>query len=83
MKNSLYVLYNILSKHYADVVCFPTDAFAVQRIREMIKPENLAELELCKIGYIDIESGIAECHSPIRISFVVDETGTPIDNLEK
>ncbi|QCS36970.1 hypothetical protein [Tortoise microvirus 36] len=83
MKNALYCLYNTLSTRYGDVVCFPSDAFAIQRIRENLKPEMLKEIELCKIGYIDIDTGIAEVHPPIRLSLAVDDTGIPIDNLEK
>ncbi|QCS37165.1 hypothetical protein [Tortoise microvirus 62] len=83
MKNALYCLYNMLSTRYGDVVCFPTDAYAVQRLHEDLKPEALKEIELCKIGYIDISTGIAEVHPPIRIPLIVDESVIPIDNLEK
>ncbi|QCS36817.1 hypothetical protein [Tortoise microvirus 10] len=83
MKNSIYCLYNVLSQRYGDVVCFPSDAYAVQRLRESLKPEQLIELELCNLGYVDIESGILETHAPIRIPIPEELSPVPIDDYEK
>ncbi|QCS36833.1 hypothetical protein [Tortoise microvirus 12] len=77
------MLYNVLSSRYGEVTSFPSDAFAVQRIREAMKPEMLAEIELCNIGFIDIDTGIIEPHAPVRISLTSSESPVPIDNLEK
>ncbi|QCS36770.1 hypothetical protein [Tortoise microvirus 95] len=83
MKNNVYTLYNTLSSRYGEVTSFPSDAFAVQRIREAMKPEMLAEIELCNVGFIDVDTGIVEAHAPVRISLTSPESPVPIDNLEK
>ncbi|QCS37011.1 hypothetical protein [Tortoise microvirus 41] len=83
MKNNIYVLYNTLSTRYGDVCTFPSDAYAIQRIKESVKPELLAEIELCNVGFIDIDSGIIEPHAPVRISMAVDSSPIPIDKFEK
>ncbi|QCS37171.1 hypothetical protein [Tortoise microvirus 63] len=76
-------MYNVLSKRYGDVVSFPSDAFAVQRVREMVKPELICEIELCNVGFIDIDTGVVEAHPPVRISLDSGNSPVPIDNLEK
>lgn len=68
MTNNVYTIYNKHSCRYGDVMAFPTDDFAVARIKEFqgIKEE---EHELCRIGNIDIETGVLKTESPVRIPF--------------
>ena len=69
MVNNVYVIYNKLSKRYGDVVSFSTDAFAVKRIKESFSqnPESIEEIELCRVGTVDIETGNIISHAPVRI----------------
>lgn len=72
MKNNVYVLYNTLSKRYGDVFCSPTDEFASRQIAYMFvnKSSNLirGETELCRVGSIDIETGVVDAlTAPVRI----------------
>lgn len=68
MINNVYTIYNKKSCRYGDVMAFPTDDFAIARIKEFngIKED---EHELCRIGTIDIESGVLSTINPIRIPF--------------
>lgn len=84
MKNNLYVLYNKESLRYGDVMAYPTDGFALSRLHEALKPEVLRELELCRIGTIDIESAQVEPCSPVRIAWrevnLPVSASVPVDN---
>ncbi|QCS37292.1 hypothetical protein [Tortoise microvirus 80] len=73
----------MLSSRYGDVCSFPSDAFAVARIKEALKPEMISEIELCNVGFIDVDTGIIEAHAPVRISLSSHDSPVPIDNLEK
>ena len=79
MVNNVYSIYNTLSRRYGDVVAYPSDAFASRRLKEVFtdKPELLSELELCRIGTLDIDSGVLTPHAPVRI-----ELDDSIDNIE-
>ncbi|QCS36792.1 hypothetical protein [Tortoise microvirus 104] len=74
MHNNIYIIYNVLSKRYGDVVAYPSDAFAARRLSEVYKdhPEHLKEMELCRIGSVSIETGVVTPHDPIRIDLDVD-----------
>lgn len=71
MKNYLYVLYNKLSARYESVVTYPSDAFAVNQAFKMKVPED--EYDICRVGSIDIESGIITPEAPIRLIFSTAE----------
>lgn len=70
MKNNLYCLFNTLSNRYGDVIAYPSDSFALARVQPVIEQQNqLTEIELCRIGSIDIESGTIEPQNVIRIAW--------------
>ena len=68
MTNNIYTIYNKLSGRYGDVLTYPTDEFAVNSISKF-NGINSDEFELCRIGTIDIESGIVNSEAPVRIPF--------------
>lgn len=75
MTNNVYVLYNKESLRYGDVMAYPTDGFALARLQEGLKPSMLSELELCRIGTIDIDTGvIVPSGSPVRIAWREQKT---------
>lgn len=67
MKNYLYVFYNTLSKRYGNVVCFPSDGFCVNQYVSQASENDLKYTEICKIGSIDIETGVLEPCNPSRL----------------
>lgn len=83
MKNNLYVIYNTLSKRYGDVVASPTDEYCRQVVQRGLSSNqdiNLLEYELCRVGSIDIETGVVESFgAPIRIDWVVESNKSKID----
>lgn len=82
MLNNVYVVYNNLTLRYGDVLAFPSDKYAIKRVLSNIDKVNLEEtiqeIELCRIGTINIESGELIAHSPIRIGW---EAPKNIDEL--
>lgn len=85
MKNKLYVFYNTLSCRYGNVVSFPSDALASRDVATALKDSPDKDvLELCRIGDIDIETGIADVYAPVRVHVPLDPISVvPIDNIEK
>lgn len=83
MKNNLYVIYNNLSKRYGDVIASPTDEYCrqvVQRGLTSNQDVNLLEYELCRVGSINVETGVIESFgAPVRIDWVVGVTNSKID----
>lgn len=71
MENRVYVVYNTLSKRYGDVVAYPSDAFALARLQPALSANGakLSEFELCRVGSIDVESGVLTPSSPVRIAW--------------
>ena len=74
MKNYIYVLYNTLSKRYESVMSFPSDGMALHRLNGNVDKK---EYELCRIGSIDIESGICEVEAPVRLIWESDNSELP------
>lgn len=74
MKNYVYVLYNKLSGRYESVMSFPSDGMALHRLNGNI---DKAEYELCRVGSVDIESGVIDSCSPVRLIWEEDNTNTP------
>lgn len=68
MENRLYVIYNTLSQRYGDVCAYPSDGFAVARIQPAIG-DFVKESELCRIGSIDVETGVVHTEPPVRIAW--------------
>lgn len=89
MKNNLYTLYNKLSLRYGEVMTYPTDSFASMAISRIASnPQaniDLSEIEVCRIGSIDIETGVIIPEvAPVRIEIdtnklTVDSMCTPSD----
>lgn len=75
MKNKIYCLYNTLSKRYDNVIAYPSDSFALARIQNQIG--DLKEWELCRIGEIDIETGIIQTDDVIRIAWTEKTENLP------
>lgn len=86
MKNNIYVLYNNLSKRYGDVISSPTDEYCRQKIQNSLmsnKDINLLEYELCRIGSINIETGVLESFgAPVRIDWLVNSNNSEL-NIDK
>lgn len=78
MKNFIYVFYNNLSKRYGNIVCFPSDGFALARVQPTIPKEELSEIELCRVGSIDVNTGIVESEPPVRIAWKVEVEKLPV-----
>lgn len=68
MLNNVYTLYNSLSCRYGDVVAFPTDRFAITRLSDSLG-ERKQEIEVCRIGTLDISTGVLTPMPPVRISW--------------
>ena len=84
MKNNLYTLYNKLSLRYGEVMTYPTDSFCSMAISKIASnPQNnvdLSEIEICRIGSIDIETGVITPEvAPIRIE--IDSNKISVDSL--
>lgn len=71
MKNYVYVLFNKLSARYESVMSFPSDSMALHRLSNNV---DKAEYELCRVGSIDIESGVVDSCSPIRLIWNEEDT---------
>lgn len=82
MENQLYVFYNTLSKRYGDVVAYPSDGFMLHVIQPKIAKEDLAVLEMCRIGSINIDTGVITPSSPVRVAWRIEEN-VPIDTVTK
>lgn len=69
MTNKVYTIYNKLSQRYGEVVCFASDNMAIRRIcTSPLYKASLDEIEICRVGAIDIETGVMTAESPIRIA---------------
>lgn len=69
MLNRVYCIYNKLSQRYGEVVCFASDNMAVRRI--CVSPlykSSLDEIEICRVGAIDVETGVMTSEPPVRIA---------------
>lgn len=64
MKNYVYVLFNKLSCRYESVMSFPSDSMALHRLNSNV---DKAEYELCRVGSIDIETGVVNAENPVRL----------------
>lgn len=71
MKNYIYVLFNTLSKRYESVMSFPSDGMAIHRLSQGNIDKK--EYELCRIGSIDIESGIVNAEAAVRLIWENEE----------
>jgi hypothetical protein len=74
MKNSIYILFNTLACRYSDIFNFPTDSFAISRIKKALTPSNnpnddtnIKEHLIFKIGELDIETATIIPCSPVAI----------------
>lgn len=70
MTNNLYSIYNRLSLRYGEVTSFASDSVAVKRIAfNDIYRGILDEIEICRVGKMDIETGLVTPEpAPIRIA---------------
>lgn len=71
MKNYVYVIFNNLSNRYESVMSFPSDGMALHRLSKNIDTKEYA---LCRVGSIDIETGIIEPCPPVRLIWEVEES---------
>lgn len=76
MTNNLYTLYNKRSQRYGNVMTFPNDDFAINEMSKAPNGITDDEYELCRIGTIDIESGIVNSEAPVRVTFVTKTVDT-------
>ncbi len=85
MTNKIYVLYNNKTKRYGDVWASPSDAWAEKSTHKMLEAQgnDLEDLELCRAGEIDIETGVIEAATaPIRIAWSMQEVKMPLRETE-
>lgn len=86
MLNNVYSLKNKLSGRYGDVFTYPTDAFAVTRLKEVASvPEakiNLKEVELYRVATMEIETGkITAMLEPVKVD--IPEENKSIIEMEE
>lgn len=86
MINNVYAIKNVLANRYNDIFQYPTDQFAVQRIREIAAnhPEaiKLDESELYRVASFEVETGkISGLENPVKIE--LETTKVPIEGIEK
>ena len=69
MNNEVFCIYNKLSLRYGDCFVFPTAGFAKARVLELAKAKriDLTENELCRVGSIDVSTGLITPCAPERI----------------
>lgn len=79
MENCVYVIYNKLSKRYEGVMSFASDGVAIHRLSDKL---DLEEQELCRVGTIDISTGVITPENPVRLVTDV-KPRTPIEAVEK
>ena len=87
MKNELFCIYNTLSLRYGDCFVFPTAGFAKARVLELAKSKriDLSENELCRVGSIDVATGLITPCSPERIPLdvpTVDEMAKEVSSSD-
>lgn len=80
MTNNIYTIYNKKSGRYGDVMTFPTDDYAVMQISKY-NGISEDEHELCRIGTIDIETGIVCSEAPVRVPFTVPKEQNISDDV--
>lgn len=79
MVNQIYVIYNKLSNRYGNVFSFETDAICRSRLGSKEAKFNHDELEVCKVGTIDISTGVVESLPPERIEIPRHEETLPVE----
>ena len=69
MNNEVFCIYNKLSLRYGDCFVYPTAGFAKARVIELAKAKriDLTENELCRVGSIDVSTGLITPCAPERI----------------
>lgn len=70
MKNYIYVLYNVLSCRYESVMSFPSDGMALHRLSGAVDKK---EYELCRVGSMEIETGVCSFEAPVRLVWENEE----------
>lgn len=86
MKNNLYCLYNNKSTRYGDVWASASDAWAEKQTHKMLTSQgnDLEDLELCRVGSIDIENGVITPETaPVRIAWAITDNNLPLRETEK
>lgn len=79
MKDCLYVFYNKLSNRYESVISQPTDAVLINIIQHSGTFDK-EKYDVCKIGTIDIDSGVVESFAPIRLEIpTFEQEKLPVD----
>ena len=78
MKNNIYILFNKIALRYGDVINYPTDQFAVNRLKKIMENPDSGilreETMLFRIGSVDLENGFLTTeNSPVPIPFDVKE----------
>lgn len=79
MKDCVYVLYNRLSCRYEAVISFPTDAVMISAMQK--GKIDRSRYEVCKIGEIDLSTGILNSTPPVRIE-IPDVEENPLPSSE-
>lgn len=80
MENQIYAFYNKLSARYEGVFSYPTDAVTIARLSDPNANFNRNELEVCKVGSIDISTGTVTVTPPIRLDIpeVTEDIKLPV-----
>lgn len=82
MKDCLFVFYNKLSNRYESVISQPTDAVLINVIQHSGKYDR-EKYDVCKIGTIDIDSGIVESSAPVRLEIpTFEEEKLPVEQAK-
>lgn len=83
MTNNLYVVYDNLGSRYGQCYAYPSDGFALVELRPFFTARdrqsgvvddsqtrsNLSRYEICRVGTIDVETGIIVSQPPVRLKW--------------
>lgn len=70
MKNYVYVMFNKLSGRYESIMSFASDGMALHRLERNV---DKSEYDVCRIGTIDISTGVIEPEAPVRLIWSTEE----------
>lgn len=84
MKEFIYCLFSRLSNSYVGMFQQPTDLGASVYIhRTLSKSPDYEYIDICKVGEVDIKTGIISPLSVTRIDKYQMPENTPMDEIEK
>lgn len=82
MKDCIYIFYNKLTLRYESVFSFATDSAMIATMQK--GKFDRKTYEVCKIGTVDLATGITEYQAPERVEIPLpEENPLPVSNVDK